>query len=223
MAGILITTNELHSERFGTVFICKEDYDRFNELVADELSIRNYALKKTLDENLSPVMASYYYLAKRIDANKLPDSLEVTSPDSIGDLNRWFFNLHIVSEKMKSIIESVEDENQQFIDVDLLDSSGNHLGRYCFWKICNVVDAIKYESDGIEVNSGAYELPNPADGTHTFAVNDGIKLVDKTQVSMMAAWFDIRMNADIFVSQELIIKMKSAGINNYQISYFFNE
>ncbi|WP_028025225.1 imm11 family protein [Enterovibrio calviensis] len=200
-----------------TRFSSEEDVNKVHtlSLILKEL---NYNAKRAVRiAGKNRLYAQIDILSKPLsdeEVDLLPKKIVSLSNEMIYDYEGWRCNLSLITESLKKSIEDIEPHGgHQFIPVEIFNTESKKLGDAFFWKILNVVDAIRLDSGGIEPVSGVEIMENSA---LTYTYTENINLY-ADRVLGKAAWYDMRLGASKIISDSLLDLIKKNDFSNIKV------
>lgn len=133
-----------------------------------------------------------------------------------------------VSERAKTLIESIEPRVHQFVPVDYIDSQDNFIEKRYFWVICNRIDSVDREYTTFVLRKGKAwraagdlydrgefgEIPDHIDPKIPAKFTFNISRIGNARV-----WRDKHMDlGDILVSNNFSENLKSSGLTGFKLS-----
>ncbi|WP_028025226.1 imm11 family protein [Enterovibrio calviensis] len=201
-----------------TRFLSEEDANKVHtlSLILEELEYNTQRAVRRAGRNR--LHAQIDFLSKPLsdeEVDLLPKKLTSLSNEMIYDYKGWRCDLSLITELLKKSIEDIEPHGgHQFIPVEIFNTESKKLGDAFFWKILNVIDAIRLDSGGIKPVSG---LEIMEDSALTYTYTEKINLY-ADRVLGKAAWYDMRLGVSKIISDSLLDIIKKNDSSNINMT-----
>ncbi|QFT45567.1 hypothetical protein FIU97_03165 [Roseivivax sp. THAF40] len=167
-------------------------------------------------------------IERPIPEHLMVKQLKLTKGDDLPDYIHHSPAGHLVSDRLKALIEEEEPAGQgfQFFAVEIKTKSGEPYGTpYWHWDVFRRIDAIDPSSEALESVSG------PVDGNHRWSFKSAPKpwtkehlILSKPKIEGMAAWVDFRFDRGYpFLSDSLHEKTIAAQITGFSAQSVWSE
>ena len=158
---------------------------------------------------------------RRAQTEHFPKRLKATSTGPIPDLG-YLYHLNYVSEKFRSVVESVEPGVHQFIPFQIVAAKKEVLADMWFMVVCNRLDSVDREQTTLILDRGSMWISHlnvpREDWRPNFDPNVKGKFVfNSAQIGEHHLWYDKHSIYGPYLSDELADALTAAGITGIDL------
>lgn len=173
------------------------------------------AIKKFESNVLTKSMVEHYSSEERIaklllpdiDAGLLPRQLKINDEQLLFDYYDYYYDLKLVSEAFKAIIEQEAPGRHLFFPVEIVNQELKGIAHFYIMQIRQVVSAIA-------------SVINPDDPNYSVAQTNSLY---KEKVADLTLWRDVHMRSKVFISDTIREALMDKNMKNCQVKCAFEE
>lgn len=166
-------------------------------------------LDTTLDVGLNPLFEpGRTYAGRAVKSKYVPTKMEWRSTEKLPSDILFHRNIFLVSEKVKDIVEDIDEYVHQFFQIQIYLEGGSLANQMFFFNICTRIDSMDRERTTSDFD-GRVWLP----GTGEFAFS-------KKTIGTHNVWIDKHVDPGRFISNSLKKKLEEADVTGLYLEKF---